>query len=429
MFYLHQNMMHTRVQEEFDRLMTNGKNHRDVLVENYSELTIHHIVMMEKNENRNVIITDKDGNIIDHSEHIKLLEDKLLIVNGQKIEMDEIIIDDWKNSPYIASAHPYEIDENTTGYVVMFQNTSVLQQMVKNMNLHFAIAGATSVIVLFIVYAILSKIITKPLIRMRDATEQISKGDFDVSLPQLSNDELGELSHSIQTLANDLNRMKSERNEFLASVAHELSTPLTYIIGYSKVAMRDELDKQEREKYLAIIAEESNRLKVLVKNLLDLAKMDENSFTVTKERFPIKPFLEKLYSLVVPSYELKNIRLTLECKNDFEVEADPTRLEQIILNLLDNALKYSKENGQVILQAFQNEHKTIIKVIDAGIGIAQEEANRIFEKLYRVEKSRSREFGGSGLGLAIVKELVDAHDGTIHVESELGKGSTFTISI
>lgn len=175
MFYLYQNILHTRLQEEFDRLMANGKNYRDVLVENYSQLTIHHIVMMEKNENRNVIITDKDGNIIDHSEHIKLLEDKLSIVNNQKIDMDKIIINEWKDSPYIASAHPYDIDENTNGYVVMFQSTKDLLQMVKGMNLHFAIAGVTSLIVLLIVYAILSKIITKPFIRIKDA--QITDGD------------------------------------------------------------------------------------------------------------------------------------------------------------------------------------------------------------------------------------------------------------
>ncbi|RKQ15278.1 hypothetical protein D8M03_12295 [Lysinibacillus endophyticus] len=155
--------------------MVNGKNYRDVLVENYSQLTIHHIVMMEKNENRNVIITDKDGNIIDHSEHIKLLEDKLSIVNNQKIDMDKIIINEWKDSPYIASAHPYDIDENTDGYVVMFQSTKDLLQMVKGMNLHFAIAGVTSLIVLLIVYTILSKIITKPFIRIKDA--QITDGD------------------------------------------------------------------------------------------------------------------------------------------------------------------------------------------------------------------------------------------------------------
>ena len=174
MCYLYQTILHTRLQDEFERLMMNGKNYRDVLEEHYSQLTIHHIVMMGKNENRNVIITDKEGNIIDHSEHIKLLEDKLFMINSQ-IEMDEIIINDWKNSPYIASVHPYDIDEHTKGYVVLFQSTSDLIQMVKGMNMHFAIAGATSLVVLLIVYAILSKIITKPWIPVKDA--RIPDGD------------------------------------------------------------------------------------------------------------------------------------------------------------------------------------------------------------------------------------------------------------
>jgi signal transduction histidine kinase len=226
-----------------------------------------------------------------------------------------------------------------------------------------------------------------------------------------------------------LERLKNERNEFLASIAHELSTPLTYLIGYTKVAMRKEISEEDREQYLSIIAEESERMKELVKNLLDLAKMDENTFTVSKEYFGAQTFFENIVKLVGPSFEMKNVKLILICEDNFQVHADSLRLEQIVLNLLDNALKYSKENTEVTLAVQKKEKKTIISVTDFGIGIPPDEVEFVFEKLYRVEKSRSRSFGGSGIGLAVVKELVEAHGGTIEVKSNFGNGSAFTVTI
>ncbi|WP_237658452.1 sensor histidine kinase [Ureibacillus xyleni] len=429
MYYLHQSIIHTRAEEEFSLLLANGANHRDVLIENYSDSTIKHIILMEKNENREVMITNSTGDIISSSDKSYMLQEEYqLLISDLNNEKDKILVSDWRNSSYIVSAHPYKANDQS-GYVLMFQSTTSINQMVNNMNKHFIISGIASFIVLFIVYALLSKILTRPLIRMKEATEKLSKGDFNVSLPYLGKDELGDLSGSIYKLANDLERLKDERNEFLASIAHELSTPLTYLIGYSKIAMRKGLSEEEREHYLEIIGEESDRMKDLVKNLLDLARMDETSFTVSKEYFWANSFLENICKLVVPSYEVKKIRLNLVCESDFQIYADSIRLEQIILNLLDNSLKYSNENSEVTLKAYKKDEKTIISVIDTGIGIPADEIEFIFEKLYRVEKSRSRAYGGSGIGLAVVKELVEAHGGTIEVKSKLGEGSTFKITI
>ncbi|XKI12934.1 histidine kinase [Sporosarcina sp. ANT_H38] len=430
MFYLHQNIIHTRVEEEYARLLASGSNHRDVLEDNYSNMTLTHIALMETDGEREVVITDREGIIASSSnEKIAAIKQYNSILKDFDLVEDRILASDWKESPYIISAHPYKVDSNYAGYVVMFQSTRSIEQLVSKLNLHFGLAGGASVIVLFIIYAILSKFLTRPLIRMKEATEKLSKGEFDVSLPFVGNDELGELSGSIQKLASDLERLKSERNEFLASIAHELSTPLTYLIGYSKVAMRQELDDKERRHYLAIIAEESNRMKDLVKNLLELAKMDETTFTVSKKSFWVRPFFEDLHRLVGPSYKLKKLQLDLLCDEDFQIHADPVRLEQIVLNLLDNASKYSKEDTTVTLEVIKKEEQTVISVTDVGIGIPPEDIEFIFEKLYRVEKSRSRTSGGSGIGLAIVKELVEAHGGNIEVASSLGKGSTFTITI
>lgn len=428
--YLHQNIIHTRVDEEYSRLLISGSNHRDVLEDNYSDTTIKHIALMELEGDREVVITNGDGILATSADESKsTIKQYVSTLKNPKLDEDKILVSDWKNSPYIISAHPYQVDSSHSGYVVMFQSTQSIEQLVGKLNLHFGLAGGASVIVLFIIYAILSKFLTRPLIRMKEATEKLSKGNFNVSLLPGGKDELGELSSSIQKLASDLERLKTERNEFLASIAHELSTPLTYLIGYSKVAMRDELSDDERLHYLTIIAEESDRMKDLVRDLLDLAKMDETAFTVSKEDIRLRPFFEDLHRLVTPSFKLKKLNLVLRCDEDFEIFADPLRLEQIVLNLLDNAAKYSEENTTVTLEVYKKEGKVIISVTDMGIGIPTKDLAFIFEKLYRVEKSRSRTSGGSGIGLAIVKELVEAHGGNVQVESVLGKGSTFTVII
>ena len=430
MLYLHQTIVHTRIDEEFSQLVSKGSNHRDILEENYTEDTMRHIVLMESDSKRRVVITDKEFNMMissdGYSSNLKAVVNRL---SSQKPSKDQVIQSNWKEADYIASLHPYKVNGEQAGYVIMFQSTETIQSLVNKLDFHFLLAGFASLVSLFIVYLILSRFLTRPLIRMKEATEKLSKGNFNVKLPPQGNDELGDLSNSIQTLASDLERVKKERIEFLASISHELRTPLTYLSGYSRVAMRAELNEDDRQKYLSIIDEESIRLTELVKNLFDLAKMDETSLTISKQSFQAMPFFSHLYERMWPSFNLKNIHLELNCAKCFELSADPLRLEQIVVNLLDNALEYSNEGTTTILEVSRINNKTVIQIIDQGIGIHEENHEIIFERLFRVEKSRSREYGGSGLGLSIVKELVVAHRGSIEVESTLGKGSKFTVII
>ncbi|AXH99133.1 sensor histidine kinase [Sporosarcina sp. PTS2304] len=429
MVYLHQTITHARVDEEWDRLLETGSNHRNVLEDNYNETTLHHIVLMENGSERDVAIVDETGNIIQQSAvNEDVLTTYIRQIQEEKPTEDMIVPVDWNQSPYLVSVHPYVAGENS-GTLLMFQSTIPIRQLVHQLNLHFILAGGGSIIVLFIVYFLLSKWLTRPLIRMKEATEQMSKGFYNVDLPKLANDELGELATSIRTLSNDLRRVKRERKEFLSSVSHEMGTPLTYLIGYAKVAQRGGLDESERFHYVAIIEEEAERLKTLVKNLMDVAQMDEMTFSVTKSEFSAQQFIQDIVQLVQPSFDMKDITLHIEAAHDFSLIADRMRLEQIILNLLDNALHYSKSGSIVIVRAFQEKAYAVLQVEDNGCGISAENQQEIFEKLYRVEKSRSRSFGGAGLGLAIVKELTEAHGGTIEVQSELGKGSIFTVRL
>jgi signal transduction histidine kinase len=430
MIYLHDNIIDSRVQEEFQSILSRGNSHRDVLEDNYSLGTLHHIALMESKTETEVVVTDADKNIIVSSKRPTEGMKDLISNHPDQVPKSGLLIEsDWKEIDYLATVTEFST-ETESGYVYMFKSTESLRFLINKLNDHFLLAGLLSLIILAVIHFVLSKILTRPLIKMKEATEKLSHGDFEVKLPSMGNDELGELSSSIQKLSNDLESIKKGRQEFLASISHELRTPLTYVQGYTNVALREGVSESERKKYLEIIQEESKSIVNLVENLFELAKFDKNNFSIAKEVFKICPFLKKIILKVTPAYKAKNIELRIDCEKDLLIHADPIRLEQIILNVLDNALKYSEPNTKTeIFVGEQVGNKIKILIRDQGIGIPGHEIPYIFDRLYRVEKSRSRALGGSGLGLAIVKELVEAHGGTVSIKSIENKGTTVEILI
>ena len=295
------------------------------------------------------------------------------------------------------------------------------------LNFHFLLAGIVSVLILTLIYVFLTRYLTLPLQRMKRATEKLSVGHYDVTLPAGRDDELGQLATSIQKLSTDLQAIKKNRTDFLSSVSHELRTPLTYVMGYIRVARRPDTGAEEQANYLQIIEEETQRLTLLVEDLFDLAQLDDPGFRIVKESVDLAHLLGQIHTRVAPSFAEQGKELLLTCEAPLTLEADPVRLEQVIVNLLDNARHYSAAQTTTQMRAYARGNTIVMEVKDEGIGIAEEEQEMIFERLYRTEKSRSRAHGGSGLGLSIVKELVEAHGGTIEVQSKRGQGSTFTV--
>lgn len=250
-----------------------------------------------------------------------------------------------------------------------------------------------------------------------------------MDLPDMGEDELGELARSITVLARDLKHLKEERSEFLSSISHELRTPLTYIKGYADVARRKNIEGSERDRYLDIIYEESEKLTDMVKDLFDLAKMDQNMFVIHREKVQLCAYLRGICEKMRPAFKEKGIELEADCQKEIHVMIDPLRFEQVLLNLLDNAIKYSGSSTKVTLSVKREKGEVVIEIKDEGRGIPEEHLPFIFERFYRVDKSRSRDLGGTGLGLSIAKELVEANKGRMEVKSEAGKGSTFLIWI
>lgn len=426
-FFLHSSMVDSRIEEEMFALQARGNSHRDVLEKHFDTTTIHHVALMESEADTDVFITDSNNKVLDSSIEKTQFICMLTIPTNKISHSGEVIEANWRVEPYIATISPVEINDETVGYVYMFKNTDSLHSLITRLNEHFIIVGTLSIILTSIIILFLSKALTKPLIKMKEATSQISKGDFSVTLPKLGSDELGDLANSIQILANDLNHIKQERNEFLASISHELRTPLTYIKGYADILLKRDLSPEEQQKYLTIIVEESKHVSTLIKDLFDLAKLDHNSFLIQEQSVNLNIFFNSIADKMTLPFKAHGMKLTIECPPNTFIQADPIRLEQIIINLLDNSIKYSSAGTEATIIVTKKKADVLIRIKDNGKGIPLEDLPYIFNRFYRVDKSRSRALGGSGLGLSIVKELVQAQGGTITVKSEENVGTEFEI--
>ncbi|MFD2444378.1 ATP-binding protein [Bacillus sp. CGMCC 1.16607] len=426
-FFLHEGIADSRVEEELNALRTRGNSHRAILEKQFDEETIHHVVLMESESNTDVVITNETRKVLAASGLSNILRKYPKSQSSTIPRKGKIVEGNWDKEPYIITVSPIQTEEKIVGFVYMFQDTTSIHSLIHRLNEHFILAGWISICLTIIIIFFLSKGITKPLIKMKEATSQISKGNFSISLPKTTEDELGDLARSIELLATDLNYLKEERSEFLASISHELRTPLTYIKGYADIVNKRNLSNEERQTYLKIIVEESNRLSDLIKELFELAKIDQNSFLIQKELIDLNQFLSNIEHKLSPAFQEKQMKIEIFCQPNTMIMADPLRLEQIMINLLDNALKYSQKEALIQLRVWKNKDFTHISVQDNGKGIPKKDIPYIFQRFYRVDKSRTRSLGGKGLGLAIVKELVHAHGAEIQVKSNENIGTEFEI--
>jgi len=225
----------------------------------------------------------------------------------------------------------------------------------------------------------------------------------------------------------DIKRLENMRSQFVANVSHELKTPLTSIKGFAETLKFVE-DKEKKEKFLEIINDEADRLTRLINDILTLSYIEQHKET-KNEAISVVEIIEDVYNLMKNTADLKNIKINIVTQNDCIIEADRDRFKQMLINLVDNSIKYSEENATVYIGVENTNNICTLYVEDTGVGMSKEHLDRIFERFYRIDKARSRAQGGTGLGLAIVKHIVLSLDGKIEVQSEIGKGTKFVIRI
>ena len=263
--------------------------------------------------------------------------------------------------------------------------------------------------------------------------QKVTIGDtyLHIFFAPLKNDN--DVANGVMAVIQDITehvKLDNMRKEFVADVSHELKTPITSIMGYADTLLEGEYEKETQERFLHVIATEARRMAKLVTDLLTLSRYDNNEIKTEKEEFDLGELVKMCQEKV--QLEIEKKKHKVECfvtANVPNVYADKDGIERVILNILTNSIKYTKEEGTIKIYVGFVYNDAYIKIIDNGYGIPEEDLNKIFERFYRVDKARTRELGGTGLGLSIAKEILDKNKGSIDIKSKKDEGTEVVIKI
>lgn len=261
-----------------------------------------------------------------------------------------------------------------------------------------------------------------------EAIKKISRGDFDVKVINkfMDNKSLNELVENINNMALNLNNMEKIRQEFISNVSHEIQSPLTSIRGFAQVLKDDKLNYDERLHYLNIIESESIRLSKLSDNLLKLTSLENENVDLNFNPYRLDKQIRNVILMCEPQWSGKDIDIEVYI-DEAAIIADEELLRQVWINLINNSIKFTPQNGKIQIHLHDEEERIRFSISDTGIGMSEESRIHIFERFYKADKSRDRNKEGNGLGLSIVKKIINLHKGKIEVMSQLGEGSTFIV--
>lgn len=275
-----------------------------------------------------------------------------------------------------------------------------------------------------------SRFFTKPILEINKAAKTMAEGNLSIKVAVNTKDELGMLSSTINHLSSQLQKIEQLRKELIANVSHEFRTPLSLIKGYAET-IRDVkgLSAEKKDKQLNIIIEESDKLNSMINDILDLSQIQSNYYMLEMSDFKIGETIEAVETRLQYLIEEKGLYVKANFDPEILIYGDERRIEQVLFNLLNNAINHSKEGDVINLSVVEHDSVAVVEVVDQGDGIASQDISYIWDRFYKVHNGQSNKQKGSGLGLAIVKSILEAHKSNFGVESEIGKGSKFWFEV
>ena len=336
---------------------------------------------------------------------------------------------DLNGSYWLMCATPLKVDDKYLGDLFIAQDITKDQMMFLNLMRSLSIATFIMIVVMTLTIANYINYLIRPLKRISQLTENVSADKLSEAHIHLENapSEVRELADTFDEMLVRLSEAWEHQRELLSNVSHELRTPLTIISGYLQSTLRrgDNLTEIQKEA-LTTASSEADRTVQLLQDLLDLARADSGRMHFQLESVILNDLIEEVVGM---TKQYSNHQINIELPHQLvQVKADANRLKQVLLNLIDNAVKYSDEEQAINIKVQQQQQQTIIQVCDRGMGIPLQQQNRIFERFYRVDEARNR-YGGTGLGLSIVKTLVEGMGGSISVRSQIEEGTTFSVKL
>lgn len=381
-------------------------------------------------KNLRVMVKSKDMLNLTVGNYISAFDEYNDVINGSVVWLQGNINNIYAQNKYTL-CYPTMNNEEVTAIVFV---SVPLSDLINNINRVYVIIGFFLVLAVILGFVTIHWAVSEfvfPIRKLSAAAKYISKGNFDerIEISDNINDEMAELCDSFNKMANNLANLEKRRREILSNISHDLRSPITSIRGFLQAILDGTIKEDKYKHYMKIIYDETARLQKLSDSVLDLNKLDDSINALNMTDFDINDVIEETLKLIKVKADAKNIELRhrFEWENVI-VHADIDKIRRVVNNLVDNAVKFT-ESGTVTVRVRVSENKVLVSVEDTGIGLSDEEQSRVFERLYKADASRGIDKTGSGLGLAIVKEFIRAHNQTIELESEKGKGSKFTFSL
>lgn len=375
--------------------------------------------------NAKISIYDSNGNIIfKEYSHMMGMTGKIMnieksylrnVLDGQIIyRTDEVML---RQSKIISLGYPANLNGNLFAIFIHIPTVEI-NNTISNISKQFSYLLFIAIAISFVGAYLISSKFTKPIIEINSAAKKISSGDYNVRLNINTNDEIEELSKTINSMAENLSKTEKLRRDFIANVTHEFRTPLGIIKGYAEALYDDIVPIEERKEYIQDIIEEVERLNKLVNENLELSKIESGNINLKFEKVNLYDLLSDIVDKIKI---IKGNRSIIINGQNITINGDRDYLEMAILNIVSNSIKHTKDDGTIEI-SLSNEDKPTVIIKDNGEGIDEKHLPYIFERFYRV-----KEKGVGGLGLSIAKEIVKLHNGSIQVKSKVGEGTTFII--
>ena len=399
-------------------------NKKNMLIKNLDE------------ENAGVLILNSNGNKFFSYKSMGYENDSL----DESLYMDNSFNKNHENLYKIA--FPIVVGGKQTGNAIFFLNRSeVFSERLKNNNIIYIIIFTEAAVVfslLLFLYFILRKKIINPIYDLKKAVNRINKGDFNFNI-SYGKGELGEFSGAFELMRDEINKnislqkdMEDNRKSLIAAISHDIRTPVATINAYIEAINYEAFDDKKLKKYLNVIYKKCGELKKLTEDLFTHSQVEAEKLSILKEQVYFSEFFKTLLEPVAIEFNSSNVEIEVKTLvPDIIINMDSRRVGQVFINILENSRKYKKENGKINIYFKEDKRKVEVLIEDNGIGISPSDMPFIFNKFYRGEKSRNKAYGGAGLGLSICKDIVEAHGGSIWIESLEGEGTRvfFTINI
>ncbi len=334
------------------------------------------------------------------------------------------------DTPVLTVGMPIIVYGDTIGAVLVHKKLSDLNGAMVDMYSRIIFAALLAAIVAVVMLYFLAKNILKPLKKVTEATAQLARGNFDVRLEINSEDEIGELSRTFNSVAKDLGKYENIRRSFVANVSHELRSPLTSMQGLVQGVLDGTIPEEQRDYYLSVVLDETRRLNYLINDLLDLSQIESGKLDFNIQKTDINELIRRCLITFESKISAKNIEVVVDIKDEKQfVMADENRIKQVLMNLIDNAVKFTPQMGTIKIYTSESPASVFVNVNNSGGPIQEEDLPYVFERFYKADKSHTRTQEGTGIGLSIVKKILDGHGQNIWVKSGEGEGTTFTFTL